>query len=330
MAEYGVQVSTPTTLEQAADTLRTWALDEGLKAQVMASPTLARMAKTIARRYIAGETITDAVEAAGAGMRRGHLPSIEYTGESVRDAQLARSETDVFLKLITAVRESGLPSTISFDLSHIGSIVDPALALAHVREMSQASADLGTGLMISAERSDRTDLVLDLHDELAGEHPHLGITLQARLHRTPADLDRVLRHPGTVRLVKGAFLESEQVAYRRGSDELTLAYLALAERLIESGHSVSLATHDEILVQALIAEHGSLLAQDHVEFEMLLGLGTELLDDLHRQGFRTREYVIFGAEWWLYVLNRMAEHPDRVIAALGDLNPEVGLVPHER
>jgi proline dehydrogenase len=301
--------------------LRTWALDENLKARVMASPELSTMAKRIARRYIAGETSAEAIDAAHAGMRRGHLPSIEYTGESVRDAQLARSETDVFLRLITAVKEAGLPSTISFDLSHVGSIIDPALALAHVRQLARASVDLGTAVMISAEASDRTDLVLDLYEELAKEHPHLGITVQARLHRTPGDLDRVLRHPGPIRLVKGAFLESEQVAYRRGSDELMVAYLELARRLIDSGHPVSLATHDEVLVTALIDEHGSSLIGGDTEFEMLMGLGTDLLDDLHRQGYRTREYVIFGREWWLYVLNRIAEHPDRVITALADLNP---------
>lgn len=175
--------------------------------------------------------------------------------------------------------------------------------------------------MISAEGSDRTDLVLDLYDELAAEIPRVGITLQARLHRTLGDLERVLRHPGTVRLVKGAFLEHESVAYPRNSVELTAAYLDLASQLIRSGHPMSLATHDDELVNMLIARHGEALKTDAIEFEMLLGLGTDLLDRLHRDGYRTREYVIFGGEWWLYVLNRIAEHPERALTALADLNP---------
>jgi proline dehydrogenase len=308
-------------LESAADTLRAWALDEDLKQRVMASPTLCALAATVARRYTAGETVADAIAAARAVVGRGHRVSIEYAGESVRDADLARTETRVFLELIAAVRAAGLASTVSFDLSHVGSVVDPGLAAAHVREMAAALEPVGTELMISAEGSDRTDLVLDLYDELAGDGVRVGVTLQARLHRTPADLDRVLRHPGTVRLVKGAFLEPDGVAHRRGSAELTAAYLTLARRLVAAGHSASIATHDEALVRALIAEHGTALTSGPVEFEMLLGLGPELLDALRQEGFRTREYVVFGGEWWLYVLNRMAEHPHRVLTALADLSP---------
>jgi proline dehydrogenase len=205
-------------------------------------------------------------------------------------------------------------------LSHIGSLVDPALALEHGRQLARTSASLGTAMMISAEGSDRTDLVLDLYEQLVAEHAHAGITLQARLHRTPADLERVLLLPGTVRLVKGAFLERLDVAFGRGSEELARAYLDLARRLVTAAHPVSLATHDEVLVRSLIDEHGAALQAECVEFEMLLGLGTELLDDLQRRGYRTREYVVFGDQWWLYVLNRIAEHPERVITALADLD----------
>jgi len=302
-------------LERAADTLRAWALDEELKRRVMGQPDLAAAARRIAARYTAGNTIGEAIEAAQAGLRRGHLPSIDYVGESVRDADVARAETGVFRRLIDAVRDAGLPSTVSFDLSHLGAIVDRDLALAHVREMAAADVPL----MISAEGSGRTDLVLDLYDELAPGSTHLGVTLQARLRRTPEDLTRVLRHPGTVRLVKGSFLESDDVAHRRGSDELATAYLDLARRLIAAGHPTSLATHDEDLIRAIIAEHGDALQNGPVEFEMLRGLGTELLDTLHAEGHRTREYVIFGGDWWLYVLNRIAEEPERVLTALADL-----------
>lgn len=308
-------------LERAADTLRAWALDEDLKQRVMSSPALATMATRVARRYSAGDTAADAIEVAVGAVSRGHAVSIEYAGESVRNADLARSEAGVFLDLGAALGKSGLPSTLSFDLSHLGALVDRDLAVDHVRQLATITEPFGTGLMISAEGSDRTDLVLDLYDELAVEIPRVGITLQARLHRTPGDLERVLRHPGTVRLVKGAFLEPESIAYPRNSAELTAAYLDLAGQLILSGHSLSLATHDDTLVNTLIAKYGEVLKTDAIEFEMLLGLGTGLLDRLHQDGYRTREYVIFGGGWWLYVLNRMAEHPERALTALADLNP---------
>jgi proline dehydrogenase len=314
-------VDTPDKItERAADTLRAWALDEDLKRRVMSTPALARLAAAVAGRYSAGETVDEAIGAARAGLARGHLASIDYVGESVREAGLARRATDVFLTLAAAIGRAGIPVTVSFDLSHIGSVVDRGLGLRHAREIAEATAALGTALMISAEGSDRTDLVLDLYDALAADYPHVGITLQARLHRTPDDLARVVARPGTVRLVKGSFLETDAVAWRRGSPELTAAYLALAGRLITAGHPVSIATHDEALVDALIAAHGDALRAPGAEFEMLMGLGTDLLDRLHAEGYRTREYVIFGAEWWLYALNRIAEQPERVLAALADMN----------
>jgi proline dehydrogenase len=233
-----------TKRDAAADVLRAWALDEDLKRTVMSSPLLAAVATRIARQYSAGETVDDALAAARRSMARGHLVSLEYAGESVRDAELAQKETAVFIELISTLRAAQIPSTVSFDLSHIGSLVDPDLALQNVRSMAEAIAPLGTALMISAEGSERTDLVLDLYDTLSNEGLPVGITVQARLHRTEADLDRVLERPGVIRLVKGAFLEPPETAYPRGSAELRDGYLNLARRIMKASHPVSLATHD--------------------------------------------------------------------------------------
>ena len=311
------------TTTVAANILRTWALDERMKSAAMGSPALASVAARIARRYMAGDTIADALDVARASIARGHTVSLEYTGESVRDAARANAETEVFLQLIEAIGSVVLPgvalsSTVSFDLTHVGSLVDPALGLANARRMAAATAPLPTALMISAEGSSRTDLILDTYDQLSSDYPHVGITLQARLHRTPRDLDRVLERPGMICLVKGAFLESESDAYARDSTELHEAYLGLAKRLIESGHPVSIATHDLTLIEKIRDRHGAQLVGGEVEFEMLLGLGTAALDKLHRAGLRTREYVAFGGEWWLYVLNRIAEEPERVFDAIVD------------
>ncbi|WP_228484800.1 proline dehydrogenase family protein [Microbacterium cremeum] len=308
-----------TDWERTADVLRGWALDEDLKKRMLADPRIAAVARRLSQRYIAGESPDDALAAVRSAAARGHLGSIEYVGESIRSADVAAAETAVFVGLAHAIAAAGLPATVSFDLSHVGSIIDPELGFANAAELARATAPLDRALMISAEGSDRTDLVLDLYERLAVEHPHVGITLQARLRRTPADLERVLALPGRIRLVKGAFLETDDVAYRRDSEEMYDAYLSLAGRLVSSRHAVSLATHDASLVQRLVAHHGDALRADHVEFEMLMGLGTRLLDRLSAEGYRTREYVLFGREWWLYVLNRIAEDPHRLFAAVADL-----------
>lgn len=305
----------------AADVIRRWALDEELKHLVMSSPHLAPVASRIARRYTAGETIDDAIEAAQASIARGHHVSVEYSGESVRDAHVAVAETEVFLALIERLRTAEIAATVSFDLSHVGSLVDRGLAVRNARRMASAVERLSTTLMISAEASDRTDLVLDLYDDLSRDHPNVGITLQARLHRSAEDLDRLLERPGPIRLVKGAFPEPLDVALPRDSQELHDAFLRFADRLIHSGHPTSIATHDADLVHAITARHPGLATDPHVEFEMLRGLGAGLHDRLRSDGYRTREYVIFGGDWWLYVLNRIAEDPRRVYDAILDAGP---------
>lgn len=308
--------------DSAAEVLRRWALNEDLKQAVMASPAMAAIATRVSRRYTAGETIDDAIAAAKRSLARGHAVSVEYVGESVRDESVAGAATDVFLELIDRLGSEGIPGTVSFDLSHVGAVVDPALGLRNARRMASALEPLGSVLMISAEGSDRTDLVLDTYDRLHEHHPNVGVTVQARLHRSASDLDRLLAMPGRIRLVKGAFAEPEAVAYSRGSIELRRAYLTMAEALITSGHPTSIATHDDDLINALVAAVPSVHTATNVEFEMLLGLGTATLDRLQVEGYRTREYSIFGDEWWLYVLNRIAEQPDRVFDAILDIGSE--------
>ncbi|KJF24991.1 proline dehydrogenase [Rhodococcus sp. AD45-ID] len=308
----------PDPAAQAADVLRRMALDETLKERTMADPASAAIARRVADRYIGGETMDEAFDRLPAIFARGHKGSIEYTGESVRDADVANAETDVFVELAERIGKTGVDSTVSFDLSHIGLVVDPELCYRNVVRLAEATERAGAELMISAEGSDRTDLVLDIHGRLAERFTHVGVTVQARLHRTAQDIATLLDRPGRIRLVKGAFLEPDSIAYPRGSAELQDAYLTYASKIVKAGHLVAIATHDRDILETLRAEHGSALAAEHVEFEMLLGLGTEQLDALHADGFTTREYVIFGTEWWLYVLNRIAEEPARVYTAIAD------------
>jgi proline dehydrogenase len=135
-----------------------------------------------------------------------------------------------------------------------------------------------------------------------------------------------MRLPGRVRLVKGAYEEPEHVALPRESGELRATYLRLAGTLIETGHPVSIATHDDVLLDELERRHGDALRSDHVEFEMLLGLGGDGLDRLREKGYRTREYVVFGGEWWLYALNRISEDPVRLHTALADaVDPDLAV-----
>jgi proline dehydrogenase len=305
-----------TVATQAAQVLRTLALDEELKRRIPRDPVLGPLVRNVARRFVAGEILTDALERAKHVLAGGHRVNVEYMGESCRDPLLATAETEVFLD---AARLLPPGCSLSLDLSHIGLAVDEQLALANATRIAQATADTGREMIISAEGSDRTDAVLALHRALCDQFDHVGITVQARLHRTAEDLPALLALPGRIRLVKGAFLEPESIAWSREDPALPAAYLRYAERLADSGHPCSFATHDWDLIHR-IDHHLGATAPDNApwEFETLLGLGPDRLDAMAERGHPTREYIVFGTEWWLYVCNRLAEDPQRLLQALVD------------
>jgi proline dehydrogenase len=301
---------------QAAQVLRALALDEDLKWSIPAHPVMGPLARKVARRFVAGETPAQASDRAESIIAAGHRVSVEYMGENCRDAQRATAETEVFLD---ATRLLPPGCSISLDLSHIGLAVDTELALANALLIARATADCGREMVISAEGSDRTDAVLAVHRDLCRRFDHIGITVQARLHRTADDLPELLTRPGRIRLVKGAFLEPETIAHRREDPALRTAYLTYAKQLADSGHLCSFATHDWDLIHRIDHHLGGKGHENAPwEFETLLGLGPDRLDAMARHGHPTREYVVFGTEWWLYVCNRLAENPQRLLRALID------------
>ena len=307
-----------------ADKLRTLALNEEVKAQVQDDPVLRSLFWRIARRYVAGETTPEALGRIARINARGHAATVDYMGESCRDEARADAETEAFLSLIEALKERNLSSSISLDISHLGSLISPDLGFENTRRVAEVAAADDREVMISMEGSDRTDATLNtfyrFYEDLSAEFGNVGITVQARLHRTKDDLSRLLECSGRIRLVKGAYHEPTSIAYARDSEELAEAYRTYARSLLGSGHKCSIATHDRSIHEDLTAfiERKS-LNKEAYEFECLLGLGEEPLDTLRRQGHPTREYVVYGDEWFLYVCNRIAEEPVRLFAALNDL-----------
>ncbi|MDH2391795.1 proline dehydrogenase family protein [Streptomyces sp. HNM0663] len=300
----------------AAQVLRALALDEKLKWQVPEDPLLGPVVRRVARRYVAGQSLDDALDRVTDVLARGHRANAEYMGESCRDPERAVAETDVF---VDAARRLPAGCSVSLDLSHIGLAVDEELALENATRIARAAADTGREMVISAEGSDRTDAVLAVHRRLCERFDHVGITVQARLHRTAEDLPALLALPGRIRLVKGAFLEPETAALAREDAALPAAYMRYAEQLADSGHACSYATHDWELIHRIDELLGGAGREDAPwEFETLLGLGPDRIAAMAERGHPTREYVVFGTEWWLYVCNRLAEDPRRLFQALVD------------
>lgn len=317
MHEQGIALAS-----QAADALRALALDESAKERILHDPLLGAFARRVAARYTAGRTIDAALETVRRIQLRGHAASAEYMGESCRDPARADAETGVFLELIEALDAARLPCSISFDLSHIGSLVSPQHGFNNARRIAAAAAKSDREVMISMEGSDRADDIYAIYARLHLEAglANVGITAPAKLHRTAQDLPRLLQYPGRIRLVKGAFAEPQEVALHRDDPELARRYRDHARQLIDSGHACSIATHDRTIQRDLTDYLGQVGASGgQVEFESLIGLGTDRIDDLQRRGFQTREYAVFGEEYFLYVLNRIAEEPVRLFQAVIDL-----------
>jgi proline dehydrogenase len=298
--------------------LRHLALDETIKAYVLQHPPLYQALLQAALRFIGGETLDQCVQIAQAINRQGVAVSIDYMGESTRDLETAEAASQEFLKVIAAIVSQKLDASVSYDLSHVGMVIDPELGYKNARVLALAAQEAGLEMMISMEGPDRTGLILDTHARLCAEFDNIGITLQAFLYRTPADLETVLERPGKIRLVKGAYDIPGSLGLPRGP-ELEAVYLRLAQKLVQSGHSCSIATHDPNLLDAI---HQFIEGQGHpsgaLEFEMLKGVTPDRLQGMQERGYRTRLYLPYGQEWYLYLCNRLAEFPPNVYQAIID------------
>lgn len=303
---------------EVAAALRHLALDENIKAYVLQHPPLYKVLLHTAMRFIGGETLTQCQEVAKSLNSRGVAVTIDYMGESTHDAVIAEHATQEFLNVIQTIANQKLDSSISLDLSHIGMVIDPELGYKNACILAKAAREAGIEMMISMEGTDHTNMILDIHQRLCERFDNVGITLQAYLYRTPNDLIAVLKRPGKVRLVKGAYEAPTSLAMPRGAN-LDYAYRQLVEKLLKSGHICSIATHDQLLLDhahRFVQEKG--IQQDKIEFEMLKGIIPERLQVMCERGYRTRVYLPYGQEWYLYLCNRLAEHPPNIYQAVVD------------
>jgi proline dehydrogenase len=308
---------------QVAEVLKQVALNEEIKEYVLQYPSLYQPLLHAALRFIGGETLPDCVETGKLLNQQGFAVTIDYMGESTRDADMAQQATEEFLRVIDAIAQQNLNSSVSLDLSHIGMVIDAELGYKNACVLAEAARNAGLEMMISMEGTDRTSLILEIHQRLCETFDNVGITLQAYLHRTPSDLESVLQRPGKIRLVKGAYAAPVDLAKPRGA-VLDESYRLLMERLLMSGHPCSIATHDPALLDPLPLNYAHQLIQekkiglDHIEFEMLKGVTQERLEAMKNYGYQTRVYLPYGQEWHLYLCNRLAEHPPNIYQAIID------------
>jgi proline dehydrogenase len=271
----------------------------------MRSPT------AFARRFIAGETVEEAIAAARALESRGLLHTLDYLGESVSTLTEAEAATRDYLRVADAVTQAGIIRNLSLKLTQLGLDVDRASAVDNLRKILERSD--GFFIRIDMESSAYTQVTLDIFEMLWDQgYRNIGIVLQADLLRTEADEERIGRLGARVRLVKGAYREPKAVAYQKKAD-VDAEYAKLVRRLLERGHYPAIATHDVNMID-VAREHAAKLqlGADAFEFQMLYGIRRDLQASLVKDGYRVRVYVPFGRQWFPYFMRRLGERPANV------------------
>jgi proline dehydrogenase len=272
---------------------------------------------SFARRFIAGETIQEAVVACRAVADQGLYLTLDFLGESVTTLAQADTATRAYLNVVEAVIDSGIERNLSLKLTQLGLDVDEASATDNLRKILARADPAGFFVRIDMESSAYTDVTLRIFETLWRHgHHSIGVVLQADLRRTPADLERVNALGARVRLVKGAYREPKEVAFVH-KEEVDEAYGRLVQALLARGTYPAIATHDPAMIaltRQWAAEHQ--VPPDRFEFQMLYGIRRDLQAQLVADGCRVRVYVPFGREWFPYFMRRLGEHPANVAFVL--------------
>jgi proline dehydrogenase len=267
-------------------------------------------------RFVAGMTIKDAIAACQRVNNEGIAVTLDALGESVTTEAEANASAQVYHEMLDAIAAGKLNANVSLKLSQMGMDFDPALAESIVGDLVEHAAYVGSFVRIDMEGSSFTEATIAMTERLnnrQGLAGHVGTVLQAYLFRTASDAERLLAHGIRIRLCKGAYKEPAEIAFPQKTD-VDANYVKLAKRMMTSGVFCGIATHDEAIVEKLLAfvrETG--LQKSAFEFQMLYGIRRDLQRQLAKQGFGVRVYLPFGPEWYPYFMRRLAERPANVL-----------------
>ena len=284
-----------------------------------------RLAKRMASRFVAGETIEEALPAVRALNARGITASLDLLGESVHREEEARATARSYIELLDRIQQQQLDANVSLKLTAMGLDVSEELCVANMQMVLDRARDYDSFVRIDMESSHYTERTLHMFEHrLYPSYPkNVGIVLQSYLRRTEADVDKANRLKCRVRICKGAYQEPASVAFPDKRD-VDNNYVRCMHALMSDGNYPGIATHDERIItdaKRFAAEHR--IATDRFEFQMLYGVRRDLQERLVREGFRMRVYVPFGTQWYPYLMRRLAERPANVAFMTGNVVKEM-------
>jgi proline dehydrogenase len=270
-----------------------------------------------ARRFIAGETVDEALEAVGDLPGKGLRLTLDYLGESVASLDEARAAADEYVRIIHAIVRSGLERNISLKLTQLGLDVDLATAVDNMRRLLEPADAHGFFVRIDMENSPYTDRTLQVLETLWQQgHRSVGTVIQSCLLRSPRDVQRLNEMGARVRLVKGAYKEPKAVAHQSKA-QVDAAFVDLMRELLDHGTFPAIATHDPAMIEDTkrYAQRQG-YGKDRFEFQMLYGIRRDLQAALVAEGYGVRVYVPYGQQWFPYFMRRLGERPANVAFVL--------------
>jgi proline dehydrogenase len=263
-----------------------------------------------AARFVAGETLDQCVAVLRRLNDSGFAANTTLLGEAIPDAQGAAAVTDEYERILERLVAEKLNANVALKLTHLGLSFDEEVAYANVERLVAMAGTLGTFVRIDMEQSDHVDATLRIYERLRdADHSSVGTVLQSYLYRTPADLERLLPRGPNLRIVKGAYLEPESIAFPEKRD-VDRAFLELVQQGLRGGAYIAVATHDETIirkVQGFAARED--IPRDRFEFQMLYGVRPALQRAVAREGYKVLVATPFGPDWYPYLMRRLAERP---------------------
>lgn len=272
-----------------------------------------RSPNSFARRFIAGESVAEAIEAARAIEASGLSLTLDLLGESVATMAEADTATRAYLAVIDRIVAAGIGRNISLKLTQLGLTIDRATSVDNLRRILDSAGAHDFFVRVDMENSPFTQVTLDIFETMWQQgYRNAGIVLQSYLRRTPGDVKRMNELGARVRLVKGAYREPKSVAFQ-DKTEVDRAFVELMQLLLAEGALPAIATHDPAMIAATRAfaeERG--IAANRYEFQMLYGVRRDLQAQLAAAGHGMRVYIPFGREWFPYFMRRLGERPANI------------------
>jgi proline dehydrogenase len=273
----------------------------------------------VTRRFVAGDTLDEALTVCQRLQGERIFSTLDHLGENVRTLEDASASCDAYVSALEQIGARDLSSTIAIKLTQFGLDLSEDACLENVRRLEAKAKTAASRVEIDMESSAYTERTLALAIQAGSECGCVRVCVQAYLHRSAADIERLNAAAVPVRLVKGAYREPPSVAFPRKQD-VDDNYVALMKKLLDHGVYPAIATHDAKIIQdAVEYVQGRGIRQDSFEFQMLYGIRRDLQRKLIAQGFRLRLYVPYGTDWYPYFMRRLAERPANLWFVLKNL-----------